>query len=136
MSCCYILVNDIHEINLISLQVPALAKLVNSFLNLLGYISVVLEEYTSTRLFALYQAVLDSPGTTLISSSAAEVFRTAYSRDPQCIVDTVVYLDEDLDPADSPAEVSLSICRACFNGLAYPFIRVTFTFPLEFVRRL
>jgi hypothetical protein len=92
------------------MQVPALAKLVNRFLNLLGNISVVLDEYTSTRIFALYQAVLDSPSTTLISSSAAELFRTAYSRDPQCIVDIVVYLDEDLAPGDSPSEVSPSLC--------------------------
>jgi hypothetical protein len=94
------------------MQDPRLATLVHRFLNLCGYFAAGLDSHmrggshgTRVCVPSAYRSTLDTPVTILISSTPAAVFSTAYARDPQCVVDTVVYLDEDLLPEDSPAEV-------------------------------
>lgn len=84
--------------------------LVNRFLSLLGHFAVVLDahrrpnaEWVPFR--STCRSVLDSSVTVLISSTPAAVFSTAHARDPQCVVDTVVYLDDDLLPEDYPTAV-------------------------------
>ena len=96
------------------LQSGELRALTATFLRLLGYfVAVVTPGMRSSFPFGLRpdfrhsenRKLLDSSVTALISNSAVDFFCTAYARDPTSMVDTVVYLDEEVLPEDQPSEV-------------------------------
>ena len=96
------------------LQSEELRALTATFLKLLGYfVAVVQPGMRSSFPFGLRpdfrhsenRKLLDSSVTALISNSPADFWCTAYARDPKSMVDTVVYLDEEVLPEDQPAEV-------------------------------